>query len=92
MAEQELRKKLTKELKCHTLIPGSAFGVFIEDIIALFKQANYVRLADDQSLPENPIGDFIPDIGKGQQWAYSKAQKDMLKPDAKGRVWRKVEL
>ena len=48
MKEQKLREKLTKELKCHTLIPGSAFSVFIEDIIALFKEAGYVRLADDQ--------------------------------------------
>lgn len=47
-------------------------------------------VADDQSLPKNPIGDFIPDIGKGQQWAYSEAQKKMLKPDSQGNVWNKV--
>ena len=46
----------------------------------------YVKLAEDQSLPNNPIGDFIPDIGKGQQWAYNKAQQDMLKAG-----WRKVD-
>ena len=50
------------------------------------EEAGYVKLAEDQSLPDNPIGDFIPDIGKGQQWAYNKAQRDMLKAG-----WRKVD-
>lgn len=82
MKEQELREKLTKELKCHTLIPGSAFGVFIEDIIALFKKANYVRLADDQSLPEYPELTY-----DSYQSAFEGSQQEMRK---KG--WRKVEL
>ena len=73
MTEQELREKLFEELPPF---------VRVDKIIAIFKQANYVRLADDQSLPilgyrNEPLFGL----------AARGAQQDMLKAG-----FKKVEL
>jgi len=51
-------------------------------IINTLKSLGYVQLNSDQSVPKNPIGAFLS-IGKGQQWAYVKAQQDILKQNFK---------
>jgi len=51
----------------------------VSHILTLIKEAGYVKLADDQSLPEKP---FYPDKS-----IYCETQQDMLKAG-----WRKVEL
>lgn len=50
-----------------------------DQILALIKEAGYVKLAEDQSLPEKEF------ISSNENYRYAEAQKDMLKAG-----WRKV--
>ena len=65
---------------------------FLEDadqILALIKQAGYVKLSDDQSLPvpDNKPVFLSKDMKEVYDTAYSIAQDDMLKAG-----FRRVEL
>ena len=73
MTEQELREKLFEALPPF---------IRVDKILALIKEANYVRLADDQSLPPSLAKDVL-------------VKTLMLKPIKIGDKtygWRKVEL
>ncbi len=60
-----------------------------DQILSLIKEAGYIRLADDQSLPALVVKDAegspdgLDEFARGQDYA----QQDML-----ALVWRKVEL
>lgn len=100
MAEQELREKIARVVyfdctDCPYKYEGDCVSPdtckFTKDkadqILALIKQANYVRLADDQSLPENP---YSPPLNKTQEvWSdvVVATHRAMLNKD-----FRKVEL
>jgi len=85
MAEQELRNNLLGlRLDTTRVTRGNFDSVFLTEhdtsqIVACFKKANYVRLADDQSLPD--LLGYVP-TSEGMA-----TQQDMLKER-----FRKVEL
>lgn len=91
MTEQELREKIIKLIKqwednSISIFSSSVLEAIAKQIHIFYKQANYVRLADDQTKPEPTIDihlwrDYSPSV------AYQIAQDDMQ--DA---VFRKVEL
>ncbi len=83
MTEEELREKI------RTILYRSNKEDATDQILALIKQAGYIKLADDQSLPE-------PDIEKsnlsrfGKNWyttGYMECRGEMLKAG-----FRRVEL
>ena len=88
MNEQELKNNLLGlKLDTTRITKGNFDAVFLtehdaSEIIACFKQANYVRLADDQSLPEYPELTY-----DSFQCAFEGGQQRML-----GKGWRKVDL
>ena len=89
MTEQELTHKINGELRrcasCYHSISESRLA-----ILALIKEAGYVRLSKDQSLPKPPV--FYDDWGgESGLEAYGQAQQDMLKVK-EGKAFRKVEL
>ena len=98
MTEQKVKTELIRILRS-VRDDGWLLGKYsIEDyppnntypaqILVLLKQAGYVRLAEDQSLPPNPYFDSIsyPELTE-KCFAYDKAKQDMLKAN-----FRKVEL
>lgn len=83
---------------CETASPPIEFNQ-VDQILTLIKEAGYVKLADDQSLPENPkantkLGNIDYHYIRGKLYyrafdnihtVYKQAQQDMLKQG-----WRKV--
>ncbi len=59
----------------------------VDRILALVKEAGYVKLADDQSLPRNPYP--VDDNSFDGRIGYGEGQQDMLKV-VDGKAWRKV--
>ena len=70
MTEQELREKIADRIREGGNL--SAFDV-AWFILELIKQANYVRLAGDQSLPNGPGANDDYALG------FNEGQQDMLK-------------
>lgn len=84
MTEQELREKLFKEIPQYIRAGGSwaiSMNKLIDNTLNAFKEAGYVKLAEDQSLPSvrNAVNKSYND--------YMLGQEDMLKAG-----WQKVEV
>lgn len=80
MTKQELREGIFK------LADSQAYGGFllVDQILALIKEAGYVKLADDWGLPD---GFAYKGCGDREYTQYCAGQTDMLKEG-----WRKVEI
>ena len=88
MTEKELRDRIGNIL-CRDR--GGTIEAYLSklridanDIFAYFKEAGYVRLANDQSSPEDP---YNYEQECRESTAYGKAQQAMWEAG-----WRKVEL
>lgn len=98
MTEQEVEEELKKVLlgaRNHGILDASEVStddmcvIGIRLIFNLFKQAGYVRLSEDQSLPPNPffdMADAMKGIESPQFYHAQKAREDML-----NNYFRKVE-
>lgn len=87
MTDEELREKIQEILRDKTLTQYEK----ADQILTLIKQANYVRLDPDQSLPENPyhpnpLREYDHQITDAGMIGYGEAQQDMLKAG-----FRKIE-
>ena len=86
MKEQELRERLGKILDRYVMadmVDGRySPKPYVGEIITLFKEAGYVKLAEDQSQPE-----FLTLGGISGQELVDETRKSMLKAN-----FRKVEL
>ena len=91
----ELRDKITeivgKEIGwwLSPLVKEEADRPFVADqILALIEEAGYVKLADDQSLPEQLTWCSLDGVAiRGATSVYTIAQWDMLRDG-----WQKVEI
>ncbi len=87
MTEKELKENLFGVLFPYSNMERVAGNELVAQILTLIKEAGYVKLADDQTLPEIPVNFYdYQDVAD-----YRAGQYFMLKV-VDGKVWRKVEL
>lgn len=77
----------SQPITCMKCLVDDFYG-YADQILALIKEANYVKLADDQSLPELPPYSQMDSIASSisKEVGYKDAQQDMFKAG-----FRKVE-
>ena len=87
--------KQTCYCKADQILDTKAGNHTLKELIEMIDKGELVKLAKDQSLPDNPTSHRTR-VGVDEYWlgrgdGYNWAQKDMLKPDKKRRVWVRVE-
>ena len=95
MTEQELGERIIKLIKqwegnSMSIFSSTVLEAIAKQIHIFYKQANYVQLDPDQSLPPNPYRTRIKEHFRMEPQyfeIYVEAQEDMVE---KG--WRKVKL
>jgi len=84
MTEQELRERLFK------LIDTQAYGGFllVDQILALIKEAGYVKLAENQSLPFRAPNCECVDCWSSIRYLHEIQDGEKMLKEG----WRKVEI